>query len=155
MPGFTGRDTVGWGGKPGDGINGWSARALHISNPDFVQMGYYVYHVDQPPKWGSEWKWGWGAQRKMESEKWYRIDEYVKINEIDKSDGILRAWVDDKLVFEKTTVKFRTVPGLKVKGYWFNVYEGGEWTATQDMDVYFDDLVISSKPTGKNNVLAK
>lgn len=48
--------------------------------------------------------------------KWYAIETEVKLNTVDGTggtyipDGILRTWIDGKLVFERTGMVFRTLP---------------------------------------------
>lgn len=46
---------AGWGGRPSDGTNGWSARSSFSVMPppgnplgNTVPMGHYVYHADRP-----------------------------------------------------------------------------------------------------------
>ena len=69
-----------------------------------------------------------------------------------KNDGILRGWVDGKLVFEKTDVRLRDVATLKIETVWLNLYYGGTWAAPSDMHLYIDDVAISSKPIGPASV---
>lgn len=46
-----------------------------------------------------------------------------------KHDGILRGWVDSKLVFEKNDIRMRDINSLKIETVWIHVYYGGTWTA--------------------------
>jgi len=117
-----------------------------VRGTNHVQMGSYVYHIDQRSQYGSEWDWGEGGR--FELDRLYCVEQHVKMNTIGKADGILRAWVNGKQVFERADIRFRSAPELKVKGVWINVYVGGSWTSEQDMDACFDDVVISSGPIG-------
>ena len=49
LPGFGGTySRAGWGGKPSDGHNGWSARGLFagLDSEGRVPVGSYIYHAD-------------------------------------------------------------------------------------------------------------
>ena len=60
MPGFGGtHDKAGFGEKPPNGTNGWSARG-HFDRADSrgnVMIGFYVYHMDQKDEHGDAWDW--------------------------------------------------------------------------------------------------
>jgi hypothetical protein len=65
-----------------------------------------------------------------------------------EKDGILRGWVDGRLALDKTDVRMRDAPSLKIETVWLNVYLGGSWTARSDHHLYIDDVVIARKPIG-------
>jgi len=47
FPGFGGTyGTAGWGGRPADGYNGWSARMMNWDDGATAAVGYYTYHAD-------------------------------------------------------------------------------------------------------------
>ena len=50
--------------------------------------------------------------------------------------------------FEKTDIRFRDVPTLKIEQVWFNIYHGGSWVPKDDIHVYFDNVVIARRPIG-------
>lgn len=146
LPGPAGTyNTAGWGGRPSHGDDGWSARMSNFDRGDQMQLGYYCYHADMTGTYGDNWTWdndGW-----LNRDQWYSIETYVKMNTITdgegNNDGILRGWVNGKPAFERTNIDFRDTYDLAVQMIWFNVYVGGTWTAPQDMDVYFDNMVIA------------
>ena len=57
-------------------------------------------------------------------------------------------WVDGELAMERTDLRFRDVPELKIEAFWMNLYYGGKWSSPQDMDVYFDNMALSFEPIG-------
>jgi hypothetical protein len=57
------------------------------------------------------------------------IAQQARLNTTGKNDGILRGWVDDQLIFEKSNVRMRDVDTLKIETVWLNLYYGGTWTA--------------------------
>lgn len=157
LPGISGTyGRAGWGGRPSDGTNGWSARgsfhtAMH-DNPPFGErrntLGFYCYHADMDGSYGDVWNWTKGYNGYLANNRWYCIEQYCKMNTPGENDGILRAWVDGRLAFEKTDIKMRTVDSLKIYEIWMNVYHGGKAAAPNDMDLYFDNVVIAREYIG-------
>lgn len=150
MPGFGGTyGRAGWGGRPVKGIKGWSSRGLFRGVQDGkTQMGFYCYHADMPGQYGSEWKWEIEKRGLLENNRWYCIEQYCKMNTPGEKDGILRAWVDGKPAFEKTDVRMRNVPELKIENVWINIYHGGKWAAVTEDHLFIDDVVISREYVG-------
>jgi hypothetical protein len=105
-----------------------------------------------PGTYGDIWRWIEGYGGYLENNKWYCIDQYCKMNTVvgdsGQHDGILRAWVDGRLAFEKTDIRFRHVTSLKIEKIWMNVYHGGTDPTPENIDVYFDNVVIARKYIG-------
>ena len=156
MPGFAGTYGVaGWGGRPSDGTNGWSARgSFYLSVPDdnpiagTTPLGNYVYHADMTGSYGNVWLWQEDYRGLLADNRWYCIEQYVKMNTPTLNDGVLRAWVDGRLAFEKTDLRFRDIEALKVEEVWMNVYHGGTAPSPHDQHLYVDNLVIASSYIG-------
>jgi hypothetical protein len=148
LPGISGTyGRAGWGGRPVDGTDGWSARGSfggHDSGR--TPIGFYCYHMDMRGRYGSTWTWDENELGLLENNRWYSIGQYVRLNTPGEADGILRGWVDGGLAFEKTDVRFRSVDTLKIEAVWINVYLGGTWAAEQDHHLYLDEIVISTEP---------
>ena len=139
----------GWGGRPSDGTNGWSARGLFKESKDGkTPIGFYCYHAEMKGQYGENWHWDRDQLGSLENNRWYCLEQYVKLNTIGKSDGILRAWVDGKLAFEKTNVRMRNTPALKIQNIWINFYHGGKSPAASEDHAFLDNLVISRKYIG-------
>jgi hypothetical protein len=158
LPGFGGTyGTAGWGGRPADGTNGWSARGLFWppesdasrANGD-TGVGFYTYHADMTGTYGSNWYWSGGSldNGAMQRNRWYQVEMYIENNTPGLNDGVLRAWIDGTQVFEKTDIRFRDVERLHVERVWFDIYYGGKWDSPADMYVDFDDVSISVGPMG-------
>lgn len=150
LPGLAGTYfRAGYGGKPSDGRNGWSARGLFGTKTaeGRIPVGYYIYHADMAGQYGDGLYWaveGGG----LELDRWYCIEQFARMNTPGEHDGVLRAWVDDVPVFEKTDLRFRDVPELKIEKVWLDVYHGGKVTAARDHHLYLDDVVISRGKIG-------
>lgn len=151
LPGIAGTyGRAGWGGRKVDGTDGWSARGLFDGQVDGkTPIGFYCYHADMKGKYGAHWTWKRDGFQGLENNRWYCIEQYVQLNSPGENDGILRAWVDDRLVFEKTDVRMRDIDRLKIENVWINVYYGGTWKAHQDYHLYIDDVTISRTRIGK------
>lgn len=146
LPGFSGTyGTAGWGGRPAQGDDGWSARGYFGSSRDGITpLGFYVYHMDMDGSYGSVWLWDLGGFHGIERNRWYCIQLYVRLNGPGRSNGILRAWVDDDLVFEKLDIRFRNTTSLRVEAVWMDIYHGGSRRAVADSHLYLDNVVVST-----------
>lgn len=157
LPGISGTYGVaGWGGRKVNGTNGWSARGTFTTqtstnNPLGAKdnpIGWYCYHADMPGTYGDIWLWTKGCRGYLENNRWYCVEQYAKMNTPGVNDGILRGWIDGRLAFEKTDIRFRDVTTLKIEKIWMNVYHGGIEPAPRDMDLYLDNVVIAKSYIG-------
>ena len=162
MPGISGTYGVaGWGGRKVDGTDGWSARgAFQRSIPNenplggLHPIGTYCYHADMKGQYGDVWVWSRGYRGYLENNRWYCIEQFLKLNTPGnsgapgKQDGVLRAWVDGRLAFEKTDIRFRHVDKLKIEQIWMNVYHGGTIPSPHDQHLFIDNVVVAKKYIG-------
>lgn len=154
LPGFAGTyNRAGWGSRKPDGSNGWSTRGgflktIHSDNKRVNPIGSYVYHLDQDGNYGSIWTWSNSGGALLENNRWYCIEQFVKLNDPDKNNGELKAWLDGRLVFEKKGLRFRLTKDLKIEEVWFDIYHGGSAPSPKDQTVYMDNLVVSKKYIG-------
>lgn len=150
MPGFGGTyGRAGWGGRPVKGELGWSARGhFNTVRDGLTPFGFYCYHADMKGKYGNVWPWEKDKGGWLERNRWYAIEQYCRMNTPGERDGVLRAWVDGRLAFEKTDIRMRTNPQLKIENVWMNVYHGGKTRAETDNHLFIDSVVISPDPIG-------
>jgi hypothetical protein len=162
LPGISGTYGVaGWGGRKSDGTDGWSARgSFMLSIPEgnplggLHPIGTYCYHADMKDQYGDGWVWQNDYRGFLENNRWYCIEQYLKLNTLSENnthgnaDGILRAWVDGRLAFEKTDIRFRHVDKLRIEQVWMNVYHGGTKPSPYDQHLYVDNVVIATKYIG-------
>ena len=173
----TGHKFPGWGAKRDGGangganttgFNGWSERGHFFAtvpegNPaaNHTALGTYNYHVDKPGLFGTNTYWQDNYGGLIEKNRWYCIEFYLKLNTVDEAleneagqvpagrkDGIMRAWVDGRQVYEGTNWRWRHVNRLKIQHLWFLVHHGGTDTATADYHLYFDNLVVATSYIG-------
>ena len=150
LPGISGTyNRAGWGGRPSNGRNGWSARGqFNGQKQGKTPIGFYCYHADMRGRYGSSWIWQKDKLGYLENNRWYCIEQYVKMNTPGKNDGILRGWVDGRPAFEKTDVRMRDVPKLKIERIWINIYHGGTWAADSNDHLFIDNVVIAKQYIG-------
>ena len=150
LPGISGTyNRAGWGGRPSNGRDGWSARGLFKKQSNGkTPVGYYCYHADMKGRYGSGWTWEQEERGYLQNNRWYCIEQYAKMNTPGANDGILRAWVDGKPAFEKTDIRMRDVDTLKIEAVWLNVYLGGTWTSKSDHHLYIDNVAIARNYIG-------
>jgi hypothetical protein len=159
LPGISGTyGQAGWGGRKPDGTDGWSARGtyyLSISGDNPLSgthpIGTYCYYADQPGTYGDTWAWTKEYKGFLQKNRWYCVEQYVKMNTPEQHDGILRAWVDGRPAFEKTDIMFRTVDALKIEQIWMNVYHGGTAVSPYDQHMYVDNVVVARQYIGPMN----
>lgn len=168
MPGISGTyGKAGWGGRKVDGKNGWSARgSFRLTLPDGNPlagkqgMGFYCYHADMKGTYGDIWLWTEGYRGFLDNNRWYCIEQYVKLNtpgsggQPGARDGVLRVWVDGRPAFEKTDLRFRDVDTLRIEQIWMNVYHGGTRPSPRDQHLYVDNVVVAKKYIGPMNAPA-
>ncbi len=151
LPGISGTyNRGGWGGRPSNGENGWSARGLfRMIAPDGnplqsrIPIGNYVYHADMPGTYGDSRVWQRGWLGFLEKNRWYCIEQYLRLNTPGENDGVLRGWIDGRLAYEETGWRWRDTEALKIEKIWMNVYHGGSARAPQDIYLYIDNVVIA------------
>ena len=156
LPGIAGTyGRAGWGMRKTDGYNGWSMRGKFALRPKatpsvaaMTAIGSYAYHADVADSAGDTWAWSEGPAAVLENNRWYCLEQYVKLNTPGQKDGIFRAWVDGQRVIDKTDVRYRNVAQLKIESVWLNVYHGGEVPSPSEMSLYIDSVVVARQYIG-------
>ena len=152
LPGPSGTyGRAGWGGRPVNGRDGWSARMgfrpSRVAEGE-TQVFFYTYHADMEGKYGSNFLWDIEGRGSLRRNRWYCIETYVKLNTPGQNDGVLRGWVDGHIAVERDDLRFRDTDLLKVEQFWMNLYHGGSDPAPHDMRIYLDNVALSHGPIG-------
>lgn len=147
LPGISGTyGRAGWGGRPVNGQDGWSARGLFKGQVNgLTPVGYYCYHADMKGQYGENWVWDIERRGYLENNRWYHIEQFIKLNTPKHNDGVLKAWVDGQLAFEKNDVRMRDTDALKIEAVWVNLYHGGKWTAETEDHIFIDEVLITER----------
>ena len=154
LPGFGGTyGKAGWGGRKPDGRNGWSARGLfkntvkqgpHLGK---TPIGSYLYHADHGDKYGDPRTWG-RFESLLEKNRWYSIEQYLQLNTPGLNDGVVKAWVDGRLVTEIDGIRFRDTAQLKIETIWFDFYHGGAAKPSSEQHLFIDNVVVAREYIG-------
>jgi hypothetical protein len=80
--------------------------------------------------------------------RWYWLEFHVRLNTLGKPDGLLEAWVDDKLVMRHTDVTYRTYNSVWGNFQHAAVWGGGGGTISQQQYFWVDHTVISTTRIG-------
>ena len=155
------------GGKKPNGHDGWSNR-IHWGPGNTLKN--YVYHKDQPGKYGQVFFWthnpptlqlAKGKLNKKISVKqrveikpgiWYHVETRVKLNKIGSSDGIVQSWLNGELVLDVRGFEFRDKTckdsDLLIDTMYFSTFFGGnspKYMPVKDEYAYFDEFIISKE----------
>ena len=156
LPGLAGRyGKAGWGMRQSDGYNGWSMRSEFAARPAgdkstraMTAVGSYAYHAEIADSSGDYFDWSDGPSALLENNRWYAVEQHVKLNTPGKRDGVFTAWIDGHKVIDRRSIVYRRTLRLKIEEVWFNVYHGGTTPAAQDMALYFDNVVVARRYIG-------
>jgi hypothetical protein len=136
-------------GGDGTAPDGWSARVVFRGDGG---VETYVYNQGQKGDYGQIDR---AKDFRFEPGKFYRVKLYVKVNSAgDASDGIVRLWIDDKLLIERNDIRYRAVGGNKalISRVLFSTFHGGsrpDWAPKDRNGNYasvfadFDNFVVS------------
>ncbi len=174
LPGFSGTYfRGGWGGRPSDGYNGWSARGMFSPTTEdgAVPIGAYLYHtetqLDRP-----DYVYGEGVSYHnqhntppLERGRWYTVQQYVRLNSVEtldgeahgeaeeategRMDGVLRAWIDGEQVYNREDLRFRHTDRLRIQSAWLDFYHGGKDPAPRELIVYIRNIKVITEASAE------
>jgi hypothetical protein len=139
LPGLTSGGEKFTGGIHPDNGEGWSARYMWKKEGEII---VYFYHLDMKHKWGDEVKMNVFFKPGI----WYRITQHIKLNDIDKFNGIMEVWVDNNKVIYDDKVRYRLAPLGQIDSFYFSTFHGGntdDWSPKNDSYAYFDDFKVT------------
>ena len=110
-------------------------------------VGTYAYHAEMTSDYGDAWFWSIGGRGFLARDRWYCIEQQFKVNTSGRKDGVLRAWIDGYLVYEKTDVHVRDIPRIRIEQIWMDVYHGGREVAASELHLFIDNVVIATAIT--------
>jgi hypothetical protein len=130
------------GGKIPNGKDGWSVRMMWNDEGRLVQ---YVYHPDQPGKYGDAMFWEMQG-KPVEKGKWHTVQTMVQLNTPGKKNGVIASWINGNQVLKRKGMRFRDIDGLEIDRFQFVYFLGGhgpEWYPRKDEYAYIDDVRLS------------
>ncbi|MDB5972642.1 MAG: hypothetical protein JWQ90_5092 [Hydrocarboniphaga sp.] len=136
LPGLYGGDAPG-GGKPVDGIEGFSMRLMWRSGGD---LEAYAYIANAAPGTSI----GRGVAR-LQPGRWTTLELELRLNRPDSSDGSLALWVDGDLKLERHDLAYRRSLEIAIDGLMFSSFFGGDdpsWASPVDQVLEFRDFQL-------------
>lgn len=156
LPGLAGTyGKAGWGGRPWDGTKGWSLRGAVGTTPPVghaaagrVMLGTYAYHA-KSSTYGEGLPWSDDDLAGLiEPDRWYCIEQRLKLNTPGREDGILQVWVDGRLALTRDDLRLRDLPAIRIEEVWMNFYHGGTQPTPQAMHAWIDGVVVARRRIG-------
>jgi predicted component of type VI protein secretion system len=145
-------------GAPPGFAGGWGRAGVKTSEDGYFRvqdaidegcrLHFYVYHWDMGGSVGDIYPW---KGPRLERERWYHVEYQVKLNTVGRSDGIVRGWLNGRLLCERSDMRFRMDPKSQIRNVALDFYFGGAGqrnTPKTEQSGYFDSFVVSQKPLG-------
>ena len=155
-------------GTNGPDEGGWSV-GYHLY--DFNYQNPKGYNYGGPDGKAPEERWGQrgGMGGVFYADHWYCVETEIKLNTVMMNapgfvpDGVLRTWVDGRLVYERVGMVFRSLPrvsspynpdkmrpcrDLGIKGIWLDWFHGGKTVATFDRTSFYTGLAWGTQYIG-------
>ncbi|MGF1520796.1 MAG: polysaccharide lyase [Leptolyngbyaceae cyanobacterium] len=139
LPGLFGGEGASGGNIP-DGTDGFSTRLMWRRDGDGEVYAYL------PTSEGYGTSIGRGNWR-FQPGTWYQIQQEVRLNHPERSDGQIQLWVDGELVIDESDLNFRTVESLQIDGLFFSTFFGGgdpSWATPRDVYIDFAEFVVTA-----------
>lgn len=140
LPGLCGGPDNVSGGRRATGTNGFSARLMWRKDG---RGEAYVYHKNQKGDYGDSF--AFPADFRFPIEAPVKVKIAVTMNTVGKRDGVLRVWIDEKRLVERTDMEWRTVGSFGVDGLYFETFHGGgdaSWAPTRACWAEFAEMKV-------------
>lgn len=128
---------------------GWSGRLMWLGPKAYrwagpLNMGVsYMYHPGQAGTYGDNVRWNTA----FVAGKWHTVKQCHTMNTVGKSDGVLRAWIDGRLVVDQTNYVYRVRNDVHISHIVFSIFRGGntlDWAGSRDNFIDIDNIAITS-----------
>ncbi|NEP19274.1 MAG: polysaccharide lyase [Leptolyngbya sp. SIO4C1] len=139
LPGLFGGDGASGGNIP-DGTDGFSTRLMWRR----AGKGELYAYLPTSENYGTSI--GRGAWQ-FQPGVWYLLEQVVRLNDPDRSNGQIQVWVDGDLVIDQGGLRFRQVESLQIDGLFFSTFFGGgdaSWATPHDVYIDFADFSVSA-----------
>jgi hypothetical protein len=146
LPGLCGGPENVSGGRPANGMNGFSARLMWRKDG---RGEAYVYHKNQKGDYGDSFDFP--ADFRFPTNEPVKVRLAVTMNTPGQRDGSLRVWITlegqgERLMVERTDMEWRTVDTFGVDGLYFETFHGGgdsSWAPTRPCWVEFAEMRVT------------
>ncbi|AHF91427.1 hypothetical protein OPIT5_15560 [Opitutaceae bacterium TAV5] len=139
LPGLSG-GTGATGGRPNP--DGLTARYMWKPGGRLI---LYLYHSEQRGRYGDGIRLDHALLRPGE---WHTLRQRIKLNTPGQPDGELQVWIDGKLAFNRTDMRWRSADQTwQINRFYFSTFHGGasdDYRPDRDNHIDFDDFVITT-----------
>ncbi|WP_420814070.1 polysaccharide lyase [Nakamurella deserti] len=128
---------------------GWSGRLMWLGPKAYKWAGplnmavSYMYHPGQAGTYGDNVRWNTA----FVAGQWHTVKQCHSMNTVGKADGVLRAWIDGKLVVDDTSYVYRVRNDVHISHIVFSIFRGGntlDWAGSRDNFIDIDNIAITS-----------
>lgn len=124
-PGIAGNTDIGGSsGVPSYGLRGWSLRhqfqfICDPGNPayPYIHFAVYAYRGDITDVISGE-DWSAAEHSLLETDRWYCIEQHVKVNTPGVNDGLAESFIDGRLMARRDGILLRSVKPAEGYGMW-------------------------------------
>ena len=120
-------------------------------------LGFEMYHKDSSnqvadgrvygePMWLGKGldESGPRAEGSIGDFQWHCIKQHVKLNTVNRRDGIVEAWLDNNIRFRRTDLNLSDNEEHRNISFWFELFHGGSADKTgTEHSVFFSDFNFS------------
>src|SRR5688572_16606092 len=134
------------GGDPGWDGNGGSMRLMwYQTDAGRVFFQPYIYHKDQPGKYGDTFGKSYPASGSLNRAQRYHVHMYIKSNTGSNTNGHLQIVIDGTVVLDRD-IRWTTNDAKRlINRMSFSTFRGGSqtyWQSTTDGYIYYDNLSV-------------
>jgi len=109
-------------------------------------MFLYTYWMDMKQDrdghyWGNNLAPAESGRLALQKERWYCLEQMIKVNDPGQANGELAAWIDGKLYLHYRGFRWRSAADVRIKRFNIGLYVHH---ATKDNTVWYDDIVLST-----------
>ena len=133
-------ESAGWGGRPVTDQKSWSVRIANMRQNDQgeIPIGLYVYHPGMSGQYGTTVD----AEFALKTGQQYEIKLYIKLNDVNRSNGVINMYVDGRKIYSSNEWVFRLDDSVHVRSVWLDAYIGGETPSPVSTYLSLDNLKI-------------
>ena len=91
----------------------------------------------------------WDTLPRHQMGQWYRIEQRIKMNDPNRSNGLTEVWIDGEknLALSKSGLRFTTHDTIGINRAWADIHYGGRYSSPKNHHLFLDDFHVSTNPT--------
>ncbi len=91
----------------------------------------------------------WDTLPRHQMGQWYRIEQRIKMNDPNRSNGLTEVWIDGEknLALSKSGLRFTTHDTIGINRAWADIHYGGRYSSPKNHHLFLDNFHVSTNPT--------